>query len=276
MFSSFLKAHWFALLLSAGAAAAAFALPQANLTPVLLGLTVLVWGLTSALALRHSDSSRGIDAASDATLLTPEENGEVLPQSAHQDDQRKEERELVHSLFNDLHHVVQNEVLVIREDISITRELVSEAVTQLNDNLQGLYERSETQQSMLMSVFDNMEPKGTSLDNSISNHLSEISNLTNQFNEHIGQAVQSLQFEDIVSQRLNNPVEHLAFLERFVIILKENLDELDTQVKSMETDYYIGLQQTRDQLSIYKETWEKEDENLVRQQSMEAGSIDLF
>ncbi len=46
MLSTFFKSHWIALLISAGTIATQFGLIQTELTPVLLGLTVLTWGLT--------------------------------------------------------------------------------------------------------------------------------------------------------------------------------------------------------------------------------------
>lgn len=215
---------------------------------MLLGLTVLVWGLTTALTLRYVHSAITTRATSDATRLNPKESGDVLDQSElpHHEGEIKEEHALVHGLVNDVHRTVQHEVIFIRNEIYRIRTLVSDAVSQLSDSFQGLSERSESQQKMLMSVIENLESEALASGDSVSKSLSDISDLAKQINDHIGQVIRALQFEDIFSQRLEHPLQRLDILKGFVNVLKDNLDELATIAATTEVDYCIRLQQVRD------------------------------
>ncbi len=273
---TFFKAHWIALLLSAGAIAAQFALPQANWTPVLFGLIVLVWGLTSAFALCRSASAMETGTVSDAIAHGPGEVGEAIPQSEPYNDQIQQEQALVRSLFDDLNQTVRNEVATIRNELYRIREHVGDAAAQLSDSFQGLTEWSQTQQNLIMSVIENVEPEATSSGDEVSKSLAHVSNLANQISEDISQAIRVLQFEDIVSQQLDNPLQHLDMLERFVTVLKNSWDELNAIEAVVETDCAARLRHIRDNLSQSMQHWEEKDDTLVRQDSMQAGSIDLF
>lgn len=272
---AFFKAHWIALLLSAGAIAAPIALPQANWTPVLLSLTGLVWGLSSAFALRRSTSLMGTGTVAEAMAHHSEEMGKVIPRSEPYG-KIQEERALVHSLFDDLNQKVQNEVTTIRNELYRIREHVGDAAAQLSDSFQGLTEWSQTQQNLIMSVIENVQPAAASSSDDVSKSLEHVSNLANQIDEDIRQAVRVLQFEDIISQQLDNPLQHLDMLEHFVTVLKDSWEELDAMQMAAETDSGARLQQIRDHLSQSMQYWEDKDDTLVRQDSMQAGSIDLF
>ncbi len=266
MLSAFVKAHWIALFLSAGALTVQYALPQANLAPVLLGLIVLAWGLTSAFALRRSGSAIETDTAPDATTSGSDELGREI----------QEERALVHSLFNDLNQTVQNEVTSIRDELHRIQGFVGDAAGQLSESFQGMSDRARTQQNLIVSVIENIEAEARSSSDRVSGSLKNVSDLANQINDDVGLAVRALQFEDIVSQRLGNPHRHLDALQSFATVLVDHLDELDAMKATTGVGYSAGLQQIRDNLALFMADGEAEEHTLVGQDSMQAGSIDLF
>ncbi len=183
----------------------------------------------------------------------------------------------MHGLFEDLHHAVQDESVIIHDELTHIRDLVGDAFGQLTESFHGLTERTKRQRALILSVTEKVEAEAMSIDDGIAQSLKTITNLANEINDQVGAAVRALQFDDIVRQRLDNPFRHIDRLEQIVAILKDNdWDDPDIIEEATEPDYSVKLQERRSRLSQYIRDGERKESTRIEQPIMKAGSIDLF
>lgn len=108
----------------------------------------------------------------------------------------------------------------------------------------------------------------------LGNGMREIAECGQAIDGSVAEAVRSLQFEDIATQSLGAATLHL---ERLGNINREaaNLQEL-LQRRRHDGDVQLALKQLLQRVSQSRGEWERPPHKPVMQQSMDAGSVELF
>ena len=101
--------------------------------------------------------------------------------------------------------------------------------------------------------------------------LGVLSDMNSNMNTAVGNAVRSLQFEDIVTQALTSAEQHsihLSELNRAISMLADIQDDAGNVGEVIE--------QVETTLKTLQQNWTSRNEKSVSQQSMDAGEIELF
>jgi methyl-accepting chemotaxis protein len=105
----------------------------------------------------------------------------------------------------------------------------------------------------------------------VDEHVAKLTQIIQQIDLAVGEAVRSLQFEDIVTQSLGQADNHLAQLSA----LGETTRELATKAAATTATPDI-CQQLQRHLATLLEQRQKTRSLTVAQQTMQEGDIDLF
>lgn len=105
--------------------------------------------------------------------------------------------------------------------------------------------------------------------------LGQISEIANNINEMVGDAVRSLQFEDIVTQLSGHSEKHLSHMETMLSLLDQGLAELRVNAREVEA-YRIGITELRGKLARLEESRSEIYHKPVEQSSMSEGEVELF
>lgn len=105
----------------------------------------------------------------------------------------------------------------------------------------------------------------------IAGHISLISHATQQINNAIGDAIRSLQFEDIVTQSLGQTEHHTTCLQELsaTALAAANRNDPSLDIETL-------CQELRDKLTALSAQRQNYLTRKVEQQSMEEGGVDLF
>ena len=112
------------------------------------------------------------------------------------------------------------------------------------------------------------------INRSLGNGMREISDCGRSIDGSVAEAVRSLQFEDIATQALTAAhvhLERLASINREAVALQELLHRPHHDVEVQR-----ALQQIAQRISGLRGEWERPPHKPVMQQSMDAGSVELF
>ncbi|QOW20089.1 methyl-accepting chemotaxis protein [Lysobacter ciconiae] len=108
----------------------------------------------------------------------------------------------------------------------------------------------------------------------LGNGMREIAECGQAIDSSVAEAVRSLQFEDIVTQALGAATLHLDRLN--------NINQEATQLQELlhrrhsDSDVQAALKQLMQRVSQMRGEWERPPHKPVMQQSMDAGSVELF
>jgi len=108
------------------------------------------------------------------------------------------------------------------------------------------------------------------------NRVKEMSEITASINALVGDAVRSLQFEDIVAQLAIYTGEHLKRVENMIQNIDKGIRELQLNTNEGITDYVSGLEELCDRVAVLDAATQNELHNPVAQKSMSEGEIELF
>jgi methyl-accepting chemotaxis protein len=108
----------------------------------------------------------------------------------------------------------------------------------------------------------------------LGNGMREIAECGQAIDSSVAEAVRSLQFEDIATQALGAATLHL---ERLNDINREaaTLQEL-LHRRHSDSDVQLALKQLMQRVGQMRGEWERPPHKPVMQQSMDAGSVELF
>ena len=112
------------------------------------------------------------------------------------------------------------------------------------------------------------------INRSLSNGMREISECGRSIDGSVAEAVRSLQFEDIATQALgaaNVHLERRASINREAVALQELLHRPHHDVEVQR-----ALSQIAQRIATMRGEWERPPHKPVMQQSMDAGSVELF
>lgn len=112
------------------------------------------------------------------------------------------------------------------------------------------------------------------INRSLSNGMREISDCGRAIDGSVAEAVRSLQFEDIATQALgaaNVHLDRLNAINREATALQELLHR-----PHHDADMQRALAQIAQRIASMRGEWERPPHKPVMQQSMDAGSVELF
>lgn len=159
--------------------------------------------------------------------------------------------------FNDQ---IRNSVNAAKESIAIVRNTVGAiAARDMNETiLAKQHVKTILEHESELSAF-------------FSERIGEVASISDHLNTVVGNAVRSLQFEDITIQALHAADKHV-----------DRLSQLARDLKGSEHTGQEWLEQTRlieqirSSLHEHRENWSKQSAKAVSQTSMSAGGVDLF
>ena len=152
-----------------------------------------------------------------------------------------------------------------KEAIHKVRETVSTMASRDLDRSRGAKEESA---AMLRQV--------DQIQRTLSDGMREIQGAGSAMEQHVGEAVRSLQFEDIATQALGSALTHmerLSAINREAMGLQELLNKAG---EGNEQELMAALRRLSSRIKEFRGEWERPPHKPVTQQSMSEGEIELF
>jgi len=152
-----------------------------------------------------------------------------------------------------------------KEAIHKVRETVSTMASRDLDRSRGAKDESA---SMLRQV--------DQIQRTLSEGMREIQGAGSAMEQHVGEAVRSLQFEDIATQALGAALTHmerLSAINREAVGLQELLNKAG---EGSEQEFLAALRRLSARIREFRGEWERPPHKPVTQQSMNEGAIELF
>jgi len=152
-----------------------------------------------------------------------------------------------------------------KEAIHKVRETVSTMASRDLDRSRGAKDESA---SMLRQV--------DQIQRTLSEGMREIQGAGSAMEQHVGEAVRSLQFEDIATQALGAALTHmerLSAINREAVGLQELLNKAG---EGSEQELLAALRRLSARIREFRGEWERPPHKPVTQQSMNEGAIELF
>jgi anti-anti-sigma factor len=112
------------------------------------------------------------------------------------------------------------------------------------------------------------------MNETMADNLSHISSMSGQINSLVGDAVRSLQFEDIVRQLAGYSEHHLDRLEGIVGGIQTGMNDLGAMTDGHAQQFISGLVQLRSDIS--EQIRQEREHKPVEQSSMHEGEVELF
>jgi methyl-accepting chemotaxis protein len=116
----------------------------------------------------------------------------------------------------------------------------------------------------------------TQLNQSVEGTLDSVSDISGEVNNLVGNAVRSLQFEDIVTQLAAYSERHLDRIHGLVNRIHGGLSELRVSEARQPRDFLVALQQLQAELDAFVAEELDRDSKPVGQASMSEGDVELF
>ncbi len=107
-------------------------------------------------------------------------------------------------------------------------------------------------------------------------HIAEISDITSCIDSHVGDAVRSLQFEDIVGQLTEFTSGHLGCVESMIQSIDEGIKDLLLSSDDGIDAYIKGLEDVCKRVAALDEATRVKLHNPVSQKNMSEGEVELF
>jgi len=129
--------------------------------------------------------------------------------------------------------------------------------------------KSKTRVDEMMVHIGNLNQKTES-------HITEISAITGCIDGYVGDAVRSLQFEDLVGQLTEFTSGHLQRVESMIQNIDDGIKELRLNTDDGIDAYIEGLQGVCQRVAVLDEATQAELHNPVSQENMSEGEVELF
>ncbi len=153
-----------------------------------------------------------------------------------------------------------------KTDISSAKDVVAEMASR--DMSDAIEEKNRV---------DGMLQKVEEYNQNIDVELGKISTISNEIALAVGLAVQSLQFEDVVTQVISYSDQHANRLQGLVHRLHQKLAVLKSNdAATNPVQIHHMVEQFRDEIAQLKQEWDKPLNKAVNQSSMEQGDIEMF
>lgn len=152
-----------------------------------------------------------------------------------------------------------------KEAIHKVRETVSTMASRDLDRSRGAKDESA---NMLRQV--------DQIQRTLSDGMREIQSANSAMEQHVGDAVRSLQFEDIATQAMGSALTHM---ERLAAINREAMgmqELLNKAGEGNEQELLAALRRLSSRIKEFRGEWERQPHKPVTQNNMSEGEIELF
>ncbi|MBL3591394.1 MAG: chemotaxis protein [gamma proteobacterium endosymbiont of Lamellibrachia anaximandri] len=158
----------------------------------------------------------------------------------------------------------------IREVIVGSRDSISEA----KDSVAKLASKDMTFAIQSKSKVDEMMEQIGQMNESTALHLSQVSEMSGRINYLVGDAVRSLQFEDIVRQLAGYSEHHIGRLNEIFRRVQSDIDGMMLDPAGSAETFAVKMGQLR--VMIQEEFSQEQAHKPVDQTSMDEGDVELF
>jgi len=167
---------------------------------------------------------------------------------------------------NELNDDIGGAVASMRQGVDHAREVVSQTASQ---DMNRALEAKERITGMMGELAE--------LDRSVQERVSRLSTLAGTIDEHVADAVRSLQFEDISGQLITSARAGVEGLDDYLGGVRRTLQDV-AEAGGRGRDYATRLEQARSHLAAQREhsARARVAARTVEQQSMDAGDVELF
>ena len=151
-----------------------------------------------------------------------------------------------------------------------------ESIAKVRDTVSGMASRDLDRSREARAEAAGMLEQVAAINRSLGDGMREISDCGRAIDGSVAEAVRALQFEDIATQALGGVHSHL---ERLNAINREAIDLQDLLRRNggvFDDELIRALQRIGQRLRELRSTWEKPPHKPVTQESMGAGSVELF
>ena len=160
----------------------------------------------------------------------------------------------------------------IKEVLGSTRDTIHKARAEINE----LASKDMNFAIESKAQVDVMMGQVAEVNHTIEEKLQDVSVIAGDIDQMVGNAVRSLQFEDIVRQLAGYSQNHLEKAEKMVDELHQGLKNLRSAEKAGLLQYLSELEILREHISKFNEHEEVQSNRPVDQGSMDEGEVELF
>lgn len=175
-------------------------------------------------------------------------------------------QEMLYELADNLHYLVNREHQIIGDELEQMSSLVSDAIKTLVKSFNNLNINMVDQAEMVQKI---VETQGK--EKETSDYQQEFLKLSQEMKQNIATTIRSFQFEDIVQQLVVHCSTRSDGMEQLFGRLDKGLAELKTADKQQSAQIINNMQKDVAEVRALLER-----ENPVKQDSMAAGSVELF
>ena len=166
---------------------------------------------------------------------------------------------------NVLNEQIRNQAEKARSTVDQVRSIVSETATKD-------MEHAMSSQQKVGHMLADLE----AMNSEISESLGDVSSIISQIEMSVSNAVRSLQFEDIVTQLVDQVRHHLSNLNNFTAEMRTFTQEQQDSPCVDEREYLARIEQFREKIHAKRQEVESNRMTRVNTESMEEGEIELF
>jgi len=166
---------------------------------------------------------------------------------------------------NQLNEQIRKQAEKARGTVDQVRHIVSETASK--DMEQAV--SSEKQVNVMLSDLEDMN-------SGITDKLGDVSGIVSQIETSVGDAMRSLQFEDIVRQLVEQIMSHLSQLQDFSEQVNNFIEEGKSLSVADEPEFRERIQQLKMVVHQKRQDMENNRMTRVNAESMDEGEIDLF
>jgi methyl-accepting chemotaxis protein len=160
----------------------------------------------------------------------------------------------------------------IKEVLGSTRDTIHKAREEINE----LASKDMNFAIESKAQVDDMMVQVAEVNKTIEEKLQDVSVITGDIDQMVGNAVRSLQFEDIVRQLAGYSQNHLDKAERMVDELHHGLKSLRSAEKDGLPHYLSELAVLRDHIAQFNDHEDIQNNRPVDQNTMDEGEVELF
>lgn len=180
--------------------------------------------------------------------------------------------------------VVADEVRKLSQNSARFNEEIRAVVSNARNNIDDAKENIASMASKDMSLaiqsksrVDEMMEQIRELNDEITTNLGEVSGLSSNIQSDVGNAVRSLQFEDIVTQLVGYSRKNMEHMNQLMFLMNQRLNE---EINDPETGLPLHPAERfnllKDDIALLRSQWAEARTKPVAQGSMDEGEVELF
>lgn len=175
----------------------------------------------------------------------------------------------LNQLFELLESAVKEDLVVVKQELYQIKSLVNNAVSQLSESFHNVSSNSSEQQRLIKIALDALSSGKDE------NTLSQLDKTQKKIQDSSAIAVQSLQFEDIVTQVSDNSIQYIDNLDDFFREFRMRMnDQLNND--SDYNDTVDLLKHFLEDVKQLRKTRLLPDRKAANQNNLSEGDVELF